>query len=445
MLDGSQAAAVSVLSLTIALAAPRVQDASNDHPQGNKPCAVVVDALIEQTNGLKAFVADYRFEDQDPKKCKRMHLVYQRDRGLAWTTETADSTTRVLEIDGKLSALISASDGSRKSMDIDYKNSILAPRDEIDGEFEASFPEVIRSKHRFADAEPAIAFSFMKDAEPGRQLNLGPVFDSGADLLGWLTWLKKNAPECREQGDRLIYEMDENVHLKLSRDSGFIVSLEKTVADKAVANLVLENLDLEPSIEKSAFELPTGGAGVVDMSAETMNGLVYRFMSDDRDGMCMRLAAHVQDKSIAWDDGARNKMTAVFSSMHRRFIAPLFHSWSDATRARITEFGRWLESRYASDKKEDPNWRNTLDGQVSDWVSTWKDSLEKSRDSYAERISVVSAAVAPPDLRHELEMLMADTAKQAFDTEVMKPLLESFDSRVDEVMKAAGEPPRSRK
>jgi hypothetical protein len=453
MIDGAPCKLLATVALSI-LAGARPFRVSSAAPspapslasaQANKSTAAVLDELIERTNKMEAFAADYRVLDSKKQGVMHMHLAYKRGRGIAWSMEAGESSSKIWAVDGKVAMRMSGGAGPPKQLNVDYKELILVPKDALDDQLEAEFPKIARRQSRASEGDAAFSFNYRKDAEPGSQFTLGAGFEFGKTLLGWLQWLKVNAPPVKEHGDTLTFDLDEGVHLDLSKESGFISAIRKMENGAEVTSFALEKLDSDPSFEKSEFVIPSAAAGTVDVSDETIAGLAGRSIQEESEFLCSRIASHVADKSLAWNDESRAKVARVFATLHRQNIGFVHRAQVEVLEKRVEEFGTSLTAQYARRAEDGGEWRGALEKQIDEWVQGLKSGMEKGRDAYVARMSRLPELAAPEELRRELESMLEDAARKSFETEIMQPILEKLDAKIAEVKSAAGGAPRPKK
>jgi hypothetical protein len=445
MFSGTCVILLSIVAESLSTAPFQAQASAKDIAEGKPTTAATLDALIERAKEMKAFVAEYRVTSEAKNKSGTMRLAYQKDRGIAWTIESPGSSAQLWILDDQFTGRFSSEGGSTQTFSIDIQELVIAPHDSLADGFEAAFPKAPRRKADIDEFQPVFSVDYRKNNEPGNRFNFAAGLELGSSVLGWLSWLKANAPEGREHGDTLTYTIDDGVRFNLSKESGFLTSIEKTEEGRIVSSLALEKLDLGPSIEKSELEPRAGGEGAIDNSAAARAECAARFLASDRDWICGWLKTCIQDKRIAWDEKSRAKLSPLFVEMHRQRIGAICRAGIESSQAKSDEFITQLETQLARPEHEQEEWRRALDKQIDEWVSGWNSSLDDARDSYASRMCALPAHWEKEDLRPDLETMLAAAAKQAFESEVMKPLIDKLEARLDEALAAAGENPRPRK
>ena len=161
--------------------------------------------------------------------------------------------------------------------------------------------------------------------------------------------------------------------------------------------------------------------------------------------MCRLLAVAVADKSITWDDEARDKLGSVLSVLHRDRVELVYKAWIDECRAWVEQRGDTLEAAYGSLGDDDAAQANALDAGVTKVREQLQARLDTAAEQYASAFEVGAVDVPDVDLRKSLDNQLKQCAVRAFETSVAAPLNESLDERLKAAQESRPHPTKSPK
>jgi hypothetical protein len=384
----------------------------------------VLDRLIERTNALRSFVAEYRTNSKDGPD--RLRLVYLAP-GMGWIHAEKDGVSSCLGSveDGVLNIDVDKGDGLRVVARVDMGGMMACYENAEDQ---------IRSILGVADRRPARAtsLSFMMrpgppsdDGRPGLTMSLGMSKES---VLGWLTDLR-NEPATRIEGDRLLLERPDGLILEISSRTGFVERIVKPSSDEPgfLLESLRENVELGPS------DIATPGAldeqVEVDREMEerirsAMRSTASRWM---RSRMYRNLADTVRSERGSLSPSVRDAARSAFRAVHACDLPGWLEGWIERTR---TDAEKRADAM-AGQRDNFP--RETLEGMAERWVDKVREHLDTARSSFVSRIELPGVEGDAAFLAEVLEV-ERQAGAEAFDERVSEPLLRYLDELVEEAL-----------
>jgi hypothetical protein len=390
----------------------------------------VVDALIERTNGLKSFVANYRIlgrsNDAEPRDITgNLRLVYRAPEDLLVEFETEGMRLRSAIAGGIMSVLVEKEGGPFKHGEAELGASGAEPRERIARVFHENFP-ALGDVGAAPSPEVFVRFQVKPATDSER-----PMFhlDAGTGrgdepLLNWLGQLKESGAALAAEGDLLVWDAAEGIRMWLQKGSGFIERIDATYRGKTKRGLELVDLVLDCEIEDALFRSPEVDPSAEDISESvglaweipnlmTTCGLVYR-----------KIREGVEGGTLEWTGEARARLGKVLQAYHTELAPRLSTEMTRSSRASVDKFCEWYQ-----ETRRNAAGHDEVEDMRVDWDERFRDGMDSAVESYLLRAVPESANASA--IRVDARTLELEAATAAFRKSVVDPILEYYDAQME--------------
>lgn len=313
----------------------------------------LVGELLERTNGLKSFVAEYRVRG---RKTEPPHDEYEGDLRLVFRApedllvefRTEGYRARSLITGGRISVRI-----EKKGEPVQQGEAVVPPaavqaRERILKTFHEKFPSLsgvvgpagldLFVRFRWKPGTSTERPEFHVEAGTGR--GDGP-------LLDWLGRLQRPDARVAVEERSIVWHPSEDLRVLVAKDSGFIQQVVSTYAGETKTNLELSKLALDADVAGEELRPPPADPSAQDVSSTLGAGLGA--------GMLLALSGSIhrsiRDGKVDPAGDGRAALSEVFSALHREIAPALSGSGLTASRARIDDFAkRSRESKLTPDE-----------------------------------------------------------------------------------------------
>jgi len=390
----------------------------------------VLEQLVERTNGIGAFVAEYLVHSPTQETDQRLTLAYQaparaliRIRGdeEVFTCRFQDGTIdlRMTPPDGKSAfAHVSASQLNARSSDL--AAAIRSGLSAISKEWVESYDVLPKFDLQMGPGTSSEAKSI--------SFRLGYESERGA-LFGWLKSLEKQGSGQQETADRLAFVSD-GTRLVLSTKTGFVERIERP-KEAGLGFLNLETLDVEPSFEESDFDIRPSSPGAEDLSKKFLFEMRGHLTTARRTQVFRRVQSAIDDQTLVWGHETQGGLNNVLVIVHSDELAVRLDDWIVHCRKNIDEFSDWLANALRAPGGTEGASRDELKRAVEERKQLMKTKFDAATEKYRSAFEIPSSAVRDTALRDEFQEIEAAAVGEAFTRVVTDPLNAYFDEKTE--------------
>jgi hypothetical protein len=424
------------VSLAAALIASGAHEPRDSGAVGDADVRRQLDDLIEKTNALDAFVAEYELESSQGTQSLRLQL---RDSTNARMEMLHDGEmAHMVIVDGVLAVRMpgdASREGSR-SWSVDVESIWAAWRDQLDDALSANWKEVGGSS-AWAEARSGCRPFFVLRAADGREGkggNVGLDIQIGfasmrAPRFSWLHNFRDHADEIRSDGDSMQIE-EEKSTTTISAATGFVTSIQM-VGEQGRAELRLVRLLRDDEVEVDPIELPAGERAT-NPEAEALMEVFG--MSAAVDDLLHFVQESEGDARMEWNDETRGKLRLALRAYSGRTIERAASNYLTATRERIDEMVTNLRDweREKVDSGTDPAIaRADARRSIADRRGELVERLDKQRETTLDRLLHRSSGPEHA-LRAQLIGIEREAGLGAWEDVASGPILAYFDEQLVE-------------
>jgi hypothetical protein len=393
-------------------------------PQDSAEAYAILERLIERTNALHSFVAEYRTSVKDGTDGpERLRLVYLAP-SMGWLQLEKDgAVVPFCSLSDGVMTMLAEHDGQRSVGRADLRE-IMACVGQAEDQLRSTLGLPERRSYRPSGV------SFMLHAEtvaggPSVDGQLGLSYTPHSrTVLGWLEDLR-DEPGLRVDGDRLRVDRPDGLIVEVSTATGFVERI--TRAGDEDRGIFLESL--RENVELGPFETLAPEAVEADQekSARFSSAMRSETSQRARSRMYGHLAAFLERKPGALDPTVREAARSAFRSVHACVLPGPLEAWIERTRSDAGELAETIKVRSRRQSREE------LDALADRWEQKLRQYLDKARSSFVACIDVPQAGGDAAFLAEMLE-IERQAGAEAFDERVATPLLRYLDELVEEAL-----------
>lgn len=402
---------------------------------GGQDPAALVDAMIERSNALKSFVAEYQVhpseaEPDDPEI--KLRIVYRAPEELAIEFGPDDQRIRWVISSGRMSVLMPQEDGPPQLGVAEDSPSEAQACSRIAREFDERFPglgDVVGPQ----DLGPFVILRTLPGTDSKR-----PSFSCQAGvgrgegpLLGWLGLLKRSRSPLTLEGDELIWDAADGIRITLQKNTGFISQVEVTYRGETTVGLELKELSVDTEVEDDEFRPPASDPAAKDISESISSVFPLARLMTTRGLVHRRIREAVEADKLEWTSDARSRLGAVLGMVHAE-MAPLLSAktvqWARST---ADSFCSWYQEAKKSVPEGDVARADELEDKRIEWETRLREDMEKAVEPYVARAVLDFGETSKSKISDELHALELEVAGAACRASVVEPALEYFAAQME--------------
>lgn len=403
-----------------------------DPPAAKPPDPAVLDALVNKTNALAAFVAEYEARSAGKDEPTVVRILYRApdDAKIVLGTE---GIYRIH--DGFLDVRVNRSGEPPVAAHVELEKPMVGRSARLASAMRAEFPAAAESKG--SEGSPGVRFDLSVPTAPGptgKSLQFTAAYShSNPVLFGWLQELARE-PATSADGDRLVFVEpfgSEGIQYTLSTDTGFIEKVESSLAG-TTSRFELMKLDLAPKLADADFDLPARPADAVDASAsfaERFHQVQTQLLRRD---IFRRVARLVAAKEIVWDQASRERLARVLDVIHADAWMLENELWLVEMRRRMDEFSGWLRERLRDPSLADDASRKKLEDSVVEWRRTLPLSAAAGIDQRFAKLQIEADVTEDAALRKDFLEIERAAVWKTMQSALVEPLLRDFEQKIEQ-------------
>ncbi len=391
-------------------------------PPTNDAARERLEALIESTNRLEHFHAEYRSTRDG--SAGHLKLDYRARGGIRVRGASPKGTMDSGIADGVLWL----------SSELKAMGRFWAEVDLLDrgGDLE---PVLALLREEFwrppGGAEVSVGFGWGLNAESDHiepAVDVHQTFVGGDDhaaLLGWLHTLRHADGDLVIEDEALVYRAD-GVHCRVDLRTGFLEQLVLISEDGSELSLALERLDLDDAPADSVFETPTPPPDAEDVSDQVRDSILSPGELRHRALGYVHDLLEREDRDL--DGRLRDELRRFLNELFRPSAIRSLADFVERVQASSQEFADWVRDSLAAGRP-----KSEAQEAIAERRRQLEVQVERGRSKYLEQLPDLEDLADTPAWR-AIRELEDEALEESYEAALARPVLEHFEQAIDEAL-----------